>query len=49
MPKNDPSYEELPIASNFMRNLIRYMELQPNEGGQIGTLTSQGGADPPSR
>jgi hypothetical protein len=33
-PKKDPSYKELPIASNFMRSLIRYMELQPKDGRQ---------------
>jgi len=33
-PENDPSYEELPIAGSFMRSLIRYMELQPKDGGQ---------------
>jgi hypothetical protein len=33
-PKKDPSYEELPIVGNFMRSLIRYMELQPKDGGQ---------------
>jgi hypothetical protein len=33
-PKNDPSYEELPIAGSFMWRLIRYMELQPKDRGQ---------------
>jgi len=33
-PKKDPSYEGLPIAGSFMRSLIRYMELQPKDGGQ---------------
>jgi hypothetical protein len=32
-PKKDPSYEELPTADSFMRSLIRYMELQPKDGG----------------
>jgi len=29
-----PSYEELAIVGSFMRNLIRYMDLQPKDGGQ---------------
>jgi hypothetical protein len=32
-PKKDPSYEELPIAGSFMWSLIKYMDLQPKEGG----------------
>jgi hypothetical protein len=34
-PKKDPSYEELPIPGSFMRSLIKYMELQPKDGGQV--------------